>query len=178
MSIELMLAAVLGALGGAGLFSFIGRLFYRSVGLTAEERPAYSEKEIEELLRRAGYQIKARRAKETLMTVVNGKERFGQSIADLLVSRKGRNYVVCVHAGAGPADPNEPMLRRRLLELDRVFKPDGLLVLGSGRGEIQLVKFRFPREWNIDKFFRILIALFIIAVVIGIIWMLAILKLI
>ena len=74
-------------------------------------------------------------------------------------------------------DPNEPTLRRRILEHHRVFSQDGVLVLDPNQGRIHSVNFRFPREWNVDKLFRMLIGLFIILGVIGIIWMLAAIKL-
>ena len=129
------------------------------------------------ILRRAGFQILDKRKKEAIITVVNGKDHYGNLEADYIVKRQGSRFVVLVHAGEGEPDANEPNFRRRLLEYDRVFSPRGILVLDLNKGQLQRVNFRFPHEKNIDFFFRLLIALFIIFGVIGIIWMMVELKL-
>ncbi|MFC1568148.1 hypothetical protein ACFL37_00435 [Candidatus Margulisiibacteriota bacterium] len=162
-----------------GLISFyaISRAFGRRYS-AAGEAPRFSEKDAEALLKNAGYQIQGKRQRETVMTRINGQERFGYLEADYTVRCDKKNYAVLVYAGEGSPDPNEPNLRRRLLECDRVFHPHALLVLDLGKGEIHEVSFHFPHERNIDFFFRFLIGMFIVMMVIGIIWVLASLKLI
>ncbi len=141
------------------------------------EQKSFSEKEVGAFLERAGYQILGKRQRETVITKVDGKDRFGYIEADFTVKKGRKKYVVVVHSGLGEADPNEPMLRRKLLEYDHVFSPHALLVVDLSRGEIHEVNFRFPYERNIDFFFRFLIALFIILMVVGIIWVLVQLRL-
>ena len=99
-------------------------------------------------------------------------QRFGYSEVDYPARKDRKSFAVLVHGGEGSPDPNEPNLRRRLLECDRVFHPDALLVLDLGKGEIHEVSFHFPHERNIDFFFRFLTGLFIVFLVIGIIWVL------
>lgn len=138
----------------------------------------FSEKEVEGFLQRAGYEILGKKQRETVITNIDGKDRFGYIEADYTVRKGRKKYVVVVQSGVEAVDPNEPMLRRKLLEHDHVFSPDALLVLDLSRGEIHEVSFRFPRERSLDFFFRFLIALFIILTIVGIIWMLVQLHLI
>jgi hypothetical protein len=161
-----------------GLVSFyaISRIFGRKSAAFGPA-PRFSEKDAEALLRKAGYQIMGKRQRETVMTRINGQERFGYLEVDYTVRRDKKNFAVLVHGGEGSPDPNEPNLRRRLLECDRVFHPHALLVLDLGKGEVHEVSFHFPHERNIDFFFRFLIGMFIIVMVIGMIWMLVTLKL-
>ena len=160
------------------LFFILSRVFRRQGPVAQSEQKSFSEKEVGAFLEKAGYQILGKRQMETVITKVDGKERFGYVEADFTVKKGRKKYVVVVHSGLGEADPNEPMLRRKLLEYDHVFSPHALLVVDLSRGEIHEVNFRFPYEMNIDFFFRFLIALFIILGVIGIIWILVQLRLI
>ena len=137
----------------------------------------FNPKEAEAILRRAGFQILDKCKKQAVITIINGKEHYGNLEADYIVKRQGGKYVVLVHIGEGEPDPNEPNYRRRLLEYERVFSPRGILVLDLNKGLLHRVNFRFPHEMSIDFFFRFLIAMFIIFGVIGIIWMLVELKL-
>jgi len=137
-----------------------------------------SQKDAEKLLKRAGFRIKQKKPRKTVMTVIDGKEHVGYLETDYIVRKDKRNYVVMVHSGIGEVDPNEPNYRRHLLEHDRVFKQDALLVVDLTKGRLHTVQFRFPHEYSLDFFFRFLIAVFIISLIIGIIWMLATLKLI
>ncbi|MFH1576186.1 MAG: hypothetical protein ABID35_01435 [Candidatus Margulisiibacteriota bacterium] len=177
MNSTILLSILIGVVIGLLLFFLLGKIWGRS-GKTAEgEVSRFSEKEAESLLRRAGFQILGKKRRETVITVIDGKDHFGYLEADYIVRKNRRKYAVAVHIGEGSPDPNEPSLRRRLLEYDRGFALDGQLVLDLNRGEIHTVRFKFPREWNIDAFFRLLIAVFIIFLVIGIIWVLVTLKL-
>ncbi len=142
------------------------------------ETLSFNAKEAETILQRAGFQIKSKKERKTVMTVIDGKEHIGYVEADYVVKKKKRTFAVVVHSGVGQVDPNEPNYRRHLLEHDRVFKPDALLVLDLTKGRLHTVQFRFPHEYSIDFFFRFLIAVFIVSMIIGIIWMLVTLKLI
>ena len=139
--------------------------------------PGFSAREAESLLQRSGYRIYGKKQKETIITVVDGKEHLGYVEADYLAGKNKKKYPVLVHVGEGSPDPNEPVLRRRILEHQQAFFRQGVLVLDPAQGRIHLVNFRFPREWNLDQLFRALIGLFIILGVIGIIWMLTAIKL-
>ncbi|KPJ67601.1 hypothetical protein AMJ44_07205 [candidate division WOR-1 bacterium DG_54_3] len=175
---QVLIYILIGVILGSFLFLFLSRLFRRRGPVVQGEPRSFSEKEVEEFLKRSGFEILGKRQKETVITRVDGKDRFGYIEADYTVRKGRKKYVVVVQSGLEASDPNEPMLRRKLLEFDHVFHPHALLVVDLSRGEIHEVNFRFPYERNIDFFFRFLIALFIIAMVIGIIWMLVQLRLI
>jgi hypothetical protein len=173
-----IISILAGVILGALLFYFISKLLSRGKYVAAPSGIRFSESEAEGLLQKAGYQILGKRQKETVIARIDGKDHFGYIEADYTVRKNKRKYVAVVHSGEGEPDPNEPSYRRRLLEYDRVFSPEALLVLDLNQGEIHEVSFSFPRERGIDFFFRFLIALFIILMVVGIIWLLVQLRLI
>lgn len=177
MSYELLIPVLLGVFIGGFLVYVASRAWGRKKIQAPADVPRFSEKEAENLLRKAGYQILGKKQKETIITIIDGKEHFGYVETDYLARKNRRKYAVLVHVGEGSPDPNEPTQRRRILELHRVFSRDGVLVLDPNQGRVHSVDFRFPREWNMDKMFHSLIGLFIILGVIGIIWMLAAIKL-
>ncbi len=176
MGMNIIISIVVGVILGLVLFYLFNKMGRPIV--RQEKLPAFSEKDTEKLLRKAGFQIKSKKERKTVMTVVDGKEHIGYVEADYIVTRKKRTYVVLVHSGVGEVDPNEPNYRRHLLEHDRIFKPNALLVVDLTKGRLHTVQFRFPHEYSIDFLFRFLIAVFMISMIIGIIWMLAALKLI
>jgi hypothetical protein len=157
---------------GLLLFYVISRRTSRGQ-MVGSEGPRFSEREAESLLHQSGYQILDKQPKGSVVTNVDSKSHFGYLESDYLVRKNKKDFVATVHVTEGDPDPNEPTLRRKLLAYDRVFSPDALLVLDLNQGRIYEVSFNFPRERNIDFFFRFLIGLFIILAVIGIIWLLA-----
>ncbi len=177
MMYQILISILVGIVIGCILFYIFTRSG-RKKYVFPSQGARFSEEEVEGILKRAGYQILGKQQKKTIITKVDGKDHFGYLEADYTVRKGKKTYVVVVKTGEGAADPNEPLLRRKLLEQDYVFSPDGVLLLDLGQGELHDVNFRFPQERNIDVFFRFLIALFIILLVIGIIWVLAVLRLI
>lgn len=142
------------------------------------KRETNENKEAEAILKRAGFQLRAKQVKRTVITVVNGRDHVGYVTADYLVRKEKKEFAVAVHFTADEPAPNEAGLRRRLIELERAFAPAKVLVLNLNSGELNTVAFRFPKEWGIDGLFNVLIGLFIVAVIVGIIWVLATLRLI
>lgn len=176
MGINITISIIIGVVLGLLLFYLFNKL--SGPRIKQAPFPAFSEKDAEKLLRKAGFQIMNKKERKTVMTVIDGKEHIGYVEADYIVKKKKRTYIVVVHSGVGEVDPNEPNYRRHLLEHDRVFKPDALLVADLTKGRLHTVQFRFPHEYSLDFFFRFLIAVFIVGLIIGIIWVLATLKLI
>ncbi len=131
----------------------------------------FSEKEAEALLNKYGYQVIGRQPKRSIITRFQGKDHFGYSEADYLVRKNKKKYLVIVHSGEAAFDPNQAEARRRLIEHQHIFEPDGLLVMDLATGDLTPISFRFPRPANIDTFFQYLIIGFIIVFVIGIIWL-------
>lgn len=135
------------------------------------------QNEIEKLLKKSGFQILGKNQKETVIVRVDGKDHLGSLEAEYTVRKDGKSYVVVAKRGEGNFDPTEPALRRALIEYDRVFGLNGVLLVDPEEGKIHKVSFKFPRERGIDFYFQFFIALFIIAAVIGIIWLMATIKL-
>ena len=102
---------------------------------------------------------------------VDGREHLGELAAEYTVQHGKKKFVVWVKRETADLDPTEPALRRRLIELDRVFGLDGVLIADPAEGTLTEVHFKFPRERGLDFYFQFLAALFIIALVIGIIWL-------
>ena len=172
MTYTIIISTLIGMLIGLLLFYVISRRAGRG-RIAAGEGPRFSEREAESLLHQGGYEILDKQPRGTVITNIDSKSHFGYLETDYLVRRDKKNFVATVHVTEGDPDPNEPALRRKLLAYDRVFSPDALLVLDLNQSRIYEVSFNFPRERNIDFFFRLLIGLFIILIVIGIIWLLA-----
>ncbi|OGC23143.1 hypothetical protein A2291_00480 [candidate division WOR-1 bacterium RIFOXYB2_FULL_42_35] len=173
MSQQLLLAALIGFLLGIILLSLCFYIFRTKLVISSPAQKEFSEQEIEELLVKSGFQIISKRVKESIIININGKDHYSYLEADYLVSKGKEKYVVVVKTGEGTTDANEPNLRRRLLEYYRVFSTRGILLVDQHKGEIHLVKFRFPHERNLDFFFHFFMGLLVILFVIGIIWLLA-----
>ncbi|MBN3033212.1 MAG: hypothetical protein JW873_03875 [Candidatus Saganbacteria bacterium] len=132
---------------------------------------------LSELLRKRGYQILGIGQKESVIVRQDGREHLGESVAEYTVSKNGKRYVVWGMRGEEPSDPTEPALRRRLIELDRAFGLNGILLVDPGTGKISEVSFKYPRERDLDLYFHFFGALFIVALVIGIIWLMVAVRL-
>ncbi len=130
-----------------------------------------SRAEIETFLRKRGCQILGREQKESIIVRIDGQEHLGELTADYTVQHGRKKYVVWVKREIGDLDPTEPALRRRLVELDRVFGLDGVLIADPAEGALTEVHFKFPRERGLDFYIQFLSALFILVLVIGIIWL-------
>jgi hypothetical protein len=129
----------------------------------------------EKLLKRAGFTITGRQVKQTIITRVKGQDHVSCLEVDYIVKKEKQKYTVLVVENP---EPNATGLRRQLVELERAFAPAKVLLLDPANEEINQVTHQFPREPSLESFFNLFIALFIVAAVIGIIWLLATLKLI
>ena len=128
-----------------------------------------SRAESEGLLKKRGYQILAKDQRETVVVRVDGRDHLGTLPAEYAVSKNGKKYVTWVVGEGAERDPTEPALRRRLIELDRVFGLSGVVIVDPAEGTVSEVAFKYPRERGLDFYFQLFGALFVIAVVIGII---------
>jgi len=127
----------------------------------------------ETLLRSRGYKIVGRDRRASIVVRLDGKEHLDDLTAEYLVEKNGQRYVVWGVRGDGEKDPTEPALRRRLVEYSRAFDLNNILLVDAEAGEINAVSFAFPRERGLDFYFQFLTGLFIVGAVIGIIWLMA-----
>lgn len=134
-------------------------------------------KDTENLLRKAGFKILGKNLREVVITSVDNKDHFGYVEADYTVTKDRKKYAVMIQSKEEISDPADPLLRPKLLELNRAFLLDGVLLVNPEKEKMHIMRFRFPHERNLDFFFQFFIGLFIVFVVIGIIWMLVMLRL-
>jgi hypothetical protein len=132
---------------------------------------------VENQLKRHGYQILGKNQKESILVNVDGRESLGSLEAEFTVEKAGKKYVVVVKRGDGSFDPTDPVFRRKLIELDRAFGLNGIILVDPEAAEIHAVGFKFPRERGLDFYFQFFSALFIIAIVVGIIYLMVQVKL-
>jgi len=176
MALPIILSVGIGILTGGLMVYLLGRSFGGGGSGGGSQTIGYVERDAENMLAKAGYQIIEKRPRGTVIAKIDGQERFGYLEADYLVAKNKRNFAVLVKTGEGEVDLNEENLRQKLLAYDYAFAPDAMLLLDMNKGELHTVYFRFPREGDMDRFFKFMIALFIVALVIGIIWVLSVLK--
>jgi hypothetical protein len=173
----ILFSVLFGIVVGGFLFYYLTRSA-RQTQVVSHNPLKFSEKEAEGMLRRAGLVVIAKQKKKTVITKINGKDHLGFVEADYIVKKGRKRFLVVVKSGEGAADPNEPILRRRFIEYEHLFSPDGLLLLDLDQGEIHRISFHFPKERAIDFFFKLFIASAVILLLLAIFWMFTSLKLI
>ena len=132
---------------------------------------------VEKLLRKAGFAILGKNQKETIITNVNGRDHLSGLEAEFTVKKENKKYVVIVKGGEVNFDPTDQLLRRRMIECDRAFGLNGVVLVNPEEETVSIVTFKFPRERGLDFYFQFFIGLFIILAVVGIIWLLVEIKL-
>jgi len=133
--------------------------------------------EVDRLLKKNGFQIIGKKQKESILVNVDGRDHLGGLEVEYTVEKKGKKFVVVEKMGEGGFDPTDPVFRRKLIEYDRVFGLNGILLVDPQENEIHRVSFKFPREKGIDFYFQFIIAMFIVFGVIGILWLMTYIKL-
>lgn len=124
------------------------------------------------LLKEAGFRIISKGQREAVIARIDGKDHLGTVESEYVVEKEKKKYVVF-----SGADPTDPEIRAKLIEADRAFGLAGVALVDCEKRKIQLVRFRYPRERGLDYYFQLFSALFIVAFVIGIIWLLIAVKL-
>lgn len=112
-------------------------------------RAAWGEDLAEELLEQAGFRVLDRQVRAIGWVEIDGRDHEFEVRADLLVEAHdahgwppGARLVAEVKTGRRAPDPAHPATRRQLLEYQRVFQPDGLLLVDV-EGEA-LITVAFP----------------------------------
>jgi hypothetical protein len=108
------------------------------------------EQDAESLLAALGYRVRDRQVRALGWMEIDGESVEFEVRADLLVEvagdgpglPRGAVLVAEVKTGARATDPAHPATRRQLLEYQRVFQPDGLLLVDVEAG--QVVEVAFP----------------------------------
>jgi hypothetical protein len=94
-----------------------------------QQRAQRGEAHAESLLESRGYRILDRQITARWTLFVDGHPREVSCRADLLVSKKNRRFIAEVKTGEFAPDPTLPATRRQLLEYQRAFPVDGVLLV-------------------------------------------------
>ena len=132
--------------------------------------------EAEKTIKAAGFEILEKPAKRTMLTLVDGRNYFGETIADFLATKEKKTYVIKVQ-DSPVLDFTEPSFRRLLLECEYVFKPHGVITYDPQTKELHQVSFSSPRKSLQEVIFQYLTIGVIILVIVAIIALLIALKL-
>lgn len=81
------------------------------------------------ILQKAGYEIIDTQKRVQVKTKIDGVNYTNTIIADLIVKKKGKTFLVEVKTGKQTDNITAPHIRRQLLEYFLVFKPHGLILL-------------------------------------------------
>lgn len=92
-----------------------------------------------ELLREEGYFIQARAAVKFVDFDIDGRHHRQKVKADLVVRQGLKKYVVEVNARQGGGGVRNADIRRRLLEYQVAFSPNGILTVDMDKGKIRLI---------------------------------------
>lgn len=102
------------------------------------EAPRKIDDKAAEMLREEGYFIQARAAVKFVDFNIDGRNHRQKVKADLVVRRGLKKYVVEVNARDGSSVRNSD-IRRRLLEYQIAFAPNGILTVDMERDKIRLI---------------------------------------
>ncbi|RME25713.1 MAG: hypothetical protein D6798_08270 [Deltaproteobacteria bacterium] len=118
---------------------------------TRVRRALDGEAAAELLLEDAGYVVLDRQVRAEGRVEIDGREESFEVRADLLVEARdapgwepGAVLLAEVKTGSRAPDPAHPATRRQLLEYQRVFRPDGLLLVDVEAGAV--IEVCFPDE--------------------------------
>lgn len=112
-------------------------------------RALVGESDAEALLETCGFRVLDRQVRGFGWMEVDGQDLEFEVRADLIVELvgphpvlpRGARLVAEVKTGGRAPDPTHPATRRQLLEYQRVFEPDGLLLVDVEAGQVLEVAF-------------------------------------
>jgi len=99
------------------------------------------EARAERLLGRAGFKVVERQATRRWTMWIDGEPVEVSCRADLIVRRRGREYVAEVKTGDRAVKARAPATRRQLMEYRHVFDVDGLILVDMAHGVLHWVAF-------------------------------------
>jgi Holliday junction resolvase-like predicted endonuclease len=142
---------ILGAVLGLFVFYKISQ-YYKSkkqqIKITLAKR---AESAAGRLLQKTGYRIIDTQKRVQVKTKIDGELFRNTIIADFLVKKNGKTFLVEVKTGKQTEKITSPSIRRQLLEYFLVFRPDGLILLDMTEKKLHQVEFelenRFGPPW-------------------------------
>ena len=132
---------VLAFIGGGVLALRLRGWLNRATSQKRFLRGRAGEREAAELLRQEGYEVVDEQASREANMWVDGRRLAVRVRADYLVQRNGKQYVVEVKTGKTATDPASTSTRRQLLEYERVYDADGLLLADMEQKRLRRIWF-------------------------------------
>lgn len=93
-------------------------------------------------LQKAGYKILDIQKRVQVKTKIDGELYSNTIIADMVVQKQGKQYLVEVKTGKQTEKITAPAIRRQLLEYYLIFKPHGLLFLDMMEKKLHRIEFQ------------------------------------
>ena len=124
LAVILVLALITGGVVALRLRAWLNR----ATSQKRFSRGRAGEQQAAELLRQEGYKVVDKQASREASMWVDGRRLAVRVRADYLVQRNGKKYVVEVKTGKKATDPTSTSTRRQLLEYERVYDADGMLL--------------------------------------------------
>lgn len=103
-----------------------------------------------------GYTIVDMQQKKTLVTWINGNPRYHNLMADFVVKKGGKTYIVEVKTGKQPPRPTSADTRRELLEYFLAYRPYGILVVDLQKKTMHTIAFSITGENEKRRFLYLL----------------------
>ncbi|MFC1559649.1 hypothetical protein ACFLZ2_00520 [Candidatus Margulisiibacteriota bacterium] len=159
-----------GLLIGAYIFYYINRIIQRFRLSRRAGGALIAQEEAEDLLKKHNFKIVDKQRRADIITFVDGKPNLSFVQADYIVEKRGKYYVAEVKAGESVASPRDPATRRQLLEYKFAYQPDGLILVDMIERRLHLIDFYLPEKGE-DKFIKIIIAVMVVGVLLGLLWL-------
>ncbi len=107
------------------------------------ERGRKAEIDAVRFLEKKGYRILSSQDRKSYIIKVDDKSEEVTVIADFIVKKNGKIYVVEVKTGKEAPSVRTSSTRRQLLEYFYTFRPDGIILLDMNADKVHTVEFPF-----------------------------------
>jgi len=152
---------ILGAILGLYLFYKISRYYQHKKRQLILYKAKRAENSAVKILQSAGYKIVDVQKRVKVKTKIDGKDYYNTIIADMIVKKGGKNFLVEIKTGKQTERPVAPQIRRQLLEYFLVFKPDGIILLDMEVGKLHYVSFDLGNNYNYKAYLGYILAFLI-----------------
>ena len=149
---------ILGAILGIYLFYKISRFYQHKKRQIILNKAKRAESQAVNILQNAGYTIVDVQKRVKIKTKINGREFFNTIIADMIVKKGRKTFLVEIKTGKQTEKVIPPQVRRQLLEYYLVFKPDGLILLDMENGKLHNVSFDLENNFKYKLYLGYLFA--------------------
>lgn len=139
---------ILGAILGLYLCYKISRYYQHKKRQLILYKAKRAENLAVKVLQNAGYKIVDVQKRVKVKTRIDGKDFSNTIIADMIVKKGHKTYLVEIKTGKQTEKTIPPQIRRQLLEYYLVFKPDGLILLDMEMGKLHNVSFDLANDYR------------------------------